>query len=78
MWCSIRASTNLCRDLDLRFADPAPSLLACERLEVQGDVRFGHDVVCRGTVVVTNEDEQPRLIGDGTILDGRGEVLNAL
>jgi UTP--glucose-1-phosphate uridylyltransferase len=60
-------------DLDLRFADPAPSLLACERLEVQGDVRFGHDVICRGVVMFTNEDEQPQFIPDGAILGSRGE-----
>ena len=39
---------------------------ACERLQVDGDVTFGADVVVRGTVRV----EGPARIADGTVLDG--------
>ncbi len=37
-------------DLDERFPEGPPSLVACTRLAVEGDVRFGRDVVCRGEV----------------------------
>jgi UTP--glucose-1-phosphate uridylyltransferase len=54
-------------DFDARFAAGAPSLVACERLDVEGDVAFGADVVVRGTVRVT-EAQAP--IPDGTVLEG--------
>jgi UTP--glucose-1-phosphate uridylyltransferase len=57
---------KLLRDFDARFPDGAPSLVACERLAVEGDVTFGRDVVVRGTVSVRG----PRRIEDGTVLEG--------
>ena len=57
---------KLLRDFDARFPEGAPSLVACERLAVEGDVRFGREVVVRGTVSVHG----PRTIEDGTVLDG--------
>ena len=57
---------KLLRDFEARFPDGPPSLVECERLEVEGDVRFGAGVVVRGSVQVTG----PRVIEDGTILDG--------
>ena len=44
----------------------APSLVACERLAVEGDVTFGREVVVRGVVTVSG----PRQIEDGTVLEG--------
>jgi UTP--glucose-1-phosphate uridylyltransferase len=47
-----------------RFSAGAPSLVACERLTVTGDVRFGRGVVVRGSVTV----EGPATIADSAVL----------
>jgi UTP--glucose-1-phosphate uridylyltransferase len=57
---------KLVADFEERFAAGPPSLAACARLEVEGDVSFGRDVVVRGSVRV----EGPRRIEDGTLLEG--------
>jgi UTP--glucose-1-phosphate uridylyltransferase len=57
---------KLLRDFDERFPAGAPSLVACERIAVEGDVRFGRDVVVRGVVTV----QGPREIEDGAVLEG--------
>jgi UTP--glucose-1-phosphate uridylyltransferase len=57
---------KLLRDFDARFPAGAPSLVACERLAVEGDVTFGREVVVRGVVTVSG----PRRIEDGTVLEG--------
>jgi UTP--glucose-1-phosphate uridylyltransferase len=57
---------KLLRDFDAHFPAGAPSLVACERLAVEGDVTFGRDVVVRGAVTVSG----PRRIEDGTVLEG--------
>jgi UTP--glucose-1-phosphate uridylyltransferase len=54
------------RDYDARFPEGEPSLKACERFEVEGDVRFGRDVVVRGAVKV----QGPREVEDGAVLEG--------
>jgi UTP--glucose-1-phosphate uridylyltransferase len=61
---------KLIDDARVRFPHGAPSLAACKELIVDGDVRFGKDVVIEGKVHLTNEDEAPLVIGDGTILQG--------
>jgi UTP--glucose-1-phosphate uridylyltransferase len=57
---------KLLRDFEERFAAGPPSLVEAERLEVEGDVRFGADVVVRGRVKV----EGPASIPDGAVLEG--------
>ena len=57
---------KLLRDLESRFPAGPPSLVEAERLEVEGDVRFGEDVVVRGRVRV----EGPTEIPDGAVLEG--------
>jgi UTP--glucose-1-phosphate uridylyltransferase len=57
---------KLLRDFDERFPAGPPSLIDAERLEVEGDVRFGADVVVRGRVRV----EGPESIPDGAVLEG--------
>jgi UTP--glucose-1-phosphate uridylyltransferase len=57
---------KLLADFDARFPEGPPSLVACDRLQVVGDVTFGADVVCRGTVVI----EGPSRVEDGTVLEG--------
>ena len=57
---------KLLRDFEARFPAGPPSLIEAERLEVDGDVRFGRDVVVRGRVRV----EGPAEIPDGELLEG--------
>jgi UTP--glucose-1-phosphate uridylyltransferase len=49
-----------------RFPHGAPSLREAERLEVEGDVHFGRDVVVRGRARV----EGPADVPDGAVLEG--------
>ena len=56
---------KLLRDFEERFPAGPPSLVEAERLEVEGDVRFGADVVVRGRVRV----EGPASIPDGAVLE---------
>jgi UTP--glucose-1-phosphate uridylyltransferase len=57
---------KLLRDFDARFPAGPPSLVQAERLEVDGDVRFGRDVTVRGRVHVDGPAEIP----DGAVLEG--------
>jgi UTP--glucose-1-phosphate uridylyltransferase len=56
---------KLLRDFDARFPHGAPSLIACERIEVTGDVTFGRDITVRGAVTIHG----PRHIEDGSLLE---------
>jgi len=53
-----------------RFPAGPPSLVACERLTVEGDVIFGRDVIVRGSVAIENSDDEPLRLDDGTVLEG--------
>jgi UTP--glucose-1-phosphate uridylyltransferase len=53
-------------DFEERFPHGPPSLREAERLEVDGDVRFGRDVVVRGRARVQGPAEVP----DGAVLEG--------
>ncbi len=55
---------KLVGDFEARFPAGAPSLVACERLVVKGDVTFGRGVVVRGAVTV----EGPAEVADCAIL----------
>jgi UTP--glucose-1-phosphate uridylyltransferase len=57
---------KLLRDFESRFPAGPPSLVEAERLDVDGDVRFGRDVRVRGRVRV----EGPAEIPDGALLEG--------
>jgi UTP--glucose-1-phosphate uridylyltransferase len=57
---------KLLRDFEERLPAGPPSLVEAERLEVEGDVRFGAGVVVRGRVRV----EGPASIPDGAVLEG--------
>ena len=61
---------KLLRDFDARFPAGAPSLVECRRLAVEGDVRFGRDVIARGEVEVVNDGADQLVIDDGTVLEG--------
>ena len=54
--------------LRTRFPSRAPSLVACRRLVVRGDVRFGARCVCRGEVTISHEGAAPRVLRDGEVL----------
>jgi len=57
-------------DFDERFADGPPSLVACERLEVVGDVTFGAGVVVRGSVRVAADGPGRLKVPAGSVLEG--------
>jgi UTP--glucose-1-phosphate uridylyltransferase len=57
---------KLLPDFEARFSNGAPSLLGCDELRVRGDVTFGANVVCLGSV----EIDGPARIPDGAILGG--------
>jgi UTP--glucose-1-phosphate uridylyltransferase len=57
---------KLVGQFDARFAAGPPSLVGCDALRVQGDVRFGADVVVRGDVTLRG----PEAIADGAVLEG--------
>lgn len=61
---------KLVDDLEARFPFGPPSLIGCERLAVRGDVRFGRDVACRGTVEVINEGDRQAVLGDHQEITG--------
>ncbi len=55
-------------DLRKRFPQGAPSLKHCSSLNVQGDVRFGRNIICRGRVAVCNNSTTPLVLEDGRVL----------
>lgn len=57
-------------DLARRFEAGAPSLVACERLVVRGDVRFGAGVTVRGAVEIAQDGPEPRVVPAGVTLAG--------
>jgi UTP--glucose-1-phosphate uridylyltransferase len=61
---------KLLRDFDARFPAGPPSLVAARKLAVEGDVRFGRDVVVRGEASVRNDGDDQLVIDDGTVLEG--------
>ena len=69
---------KLLREFESRFPTGPPSLLEAERLEVDGDVRFGRDVRVRGRARV----EGPAEIPDGALVEGAvpgpGQASSAL
>jgi len=60
---------KLVGDFEPRFAAGAPSLRACTRLAVEGDVTFGADVVVVGDVTIQAHGG-PVHLADGTVLSG--------
>jgi UTP--glucose-1-phosphate uridylyltransferase len=61
---------KLLRDFDARFPAGPPSLVGARKLAVEGDVRFGRDVVVRGEAAVRNDGDDQLVIDDGTVLEG--------
>lgn len=59
---------------EARFPAGAPSLLACERLVVRGDIRFGEGVVLKGRVEMTNTGGEQVVIPDGAVIEGNWQT----
>ncbi|MBW7882425.1 MAG: UTP--glucose-1-phosphate uridylyltransferase [Caldilineaceae bacterium] len=56
-----------------RFPHGAPSLRHCDELRVQGDVRFGRNVVVEGCVQIVHAGDEPLQLQDGaTLRNGLG------
>jgi UTP--glucose-1-phosphate uridylyltransferase len=60
---------KLVADFEPRVAAGAPSLRACDRLVVRGDVTFGAGIVVRGDVEIEAHGG-PVHLADGTVLEG--------
>jgi UTP--glucose-1-phosphate uridylyltransferase len=61
---------KLIDQFEARFPAGPPSLVACNRLQVQGDVLFRAGVACTGDVAVTNASEAQAAVGPGAVLSG--------
>jgi UTP--glucose-1-phosphate uridylyltransferase len=61
---------QMINDMKARFPHGAPSLRECIELRVEGNVYFGKNVVIQGKVKITNPNEAPLWIEDGTVLSG--------
>ncbi len=61
---------KLIDDARVRFPYGAPSLIDCAELIVDGDVRFGKDVVVKGKAHLINDGEEPLEIADGAVIRG--------
>lgn len=58
-------------DLDARFPQGAPSLIQSSSLIIDGDFKFGKDVVCVGDVHLQNNSDTQIEIPDGMRLTGK-------
>jgi len=56
---------KLVQDFEAHFPSGPPSLVACDRLDVEGDVTFGSSVTCRGDLRI----QGPTRIPDGEVLE---------
>ena len=54
---------------DERFAEGIPSLIDCESLTIDGDVRFEKNVTIKGGVVIKNSGESQVIIKEGMVLN---------
>jgi UTP--glucose-1-phosphate uridylyltransferase len=56
-------------DLDDRFSQGPPSLVDCESLTVEGDVRFEKNVIIKEAVTIKNSGTSQAVIKAGTVID---------
>ncbi len=59
---------KLIDQLDVRFPHGAPSLIHCDNLTVNGDVRFGKNITVRGDIRIENDAPDPLLLADNSVL----------
>lgn len=55
--------------LDERFIDGVPSLIHCESLTIEGDVRFESNITIKGKVALKNSGKSQAVIKKGTVID---------
>jgi UTP--glucose-1-phosphate uridylyltransferase len=53
-----------------RFPCGAPSLAQCATLRIEGDVRFGHNVVLRGNVRIVGRSARQAVVADNAVVEG--------
>ena len=56
-------------ELDKRFSNGIPSLVDCESLTIQGDVRFEKRVIIKGSVTIKNNGPSQAVIKAGSVID---------
>ncbi len=56
--------------LEDRFPSGSPSLLECERLTVQGDVKFGRNIKLKGKVKILNKRNYQVFLEDNMTIEG--------
>lgn len=61
-------------DFEARFPDGPPSMVGCERLVVQGDIRFEKGVVLKGCVEMKNRTGSQVTVSEGTLIMGNWEA----
>lgn len=54
--------------LESRFTDGTPSLLNCDALKINGDVKFGKNVVITGNITINNKSNHQKLIPDNQVI----------
>ena len=64
-------------DLDERFPQGFPSLVHCESLIIEGDVRFERNVIIKGAVCIKNVQKSQAVIKEGTVIDRDLVFLNS-
>lgn len=54
---------------DARFASGMPSLVNCETLKIEGDVRFERDVTIAGRVLINNSRNSQAVVEKGAVIE---------
>jgi len=54
---------------DERFSEGIPSLIDCDALTINGDVRFEKNVTIKGRVVIKNTGQSQAIIKQGSVID---------
>jgi UTP--glucose-1-phosphate uridylyltransferase len=52
-----------------RFGEQVPSLIECEALKIQGDVRFESNVKIKGRVIIQNNSAKQAVVKAGKVID---------
>lgn len=52
-----------------RFGEQVPSLIECESLKIQGDVRFENNVKIKGRIIIQNNSAKQAVVKAGTVID---------
>jgi len=58
------------RQLDERFPYGSPSLIDCNDVKIEGDVKFGKNIVLKGSVSIVNRTGKQVEIEDNSVIDG--------